>query len=185
MSDQSQYQKMINTMCAEAYQRIDSNYVDSLDALGIPHIFGNLIADLPQGAHQELIKCVIKCSIRDLKQYGLTRIYLISHNAKAPTHEDSKYDFFIVTQQTLPNSLTSNNQLLNEWLKQKRDFNMKVKLMFIDEGSYLIRKDSCQNGHCEIALKTGTRCEDNNCLCLPFLAEHQGFQLLFIEPNQK
>ena len=183
MSNQSQYEQLIKAMYAKAYRRIDEHFVHALDALNIPHIFGNVIADLPKYAHHELIKQIIKCSLRDLKKYELAGIYLLTSRATNLSSDMLVGDFFIVTKQPLPSSLINSNQLLNKWRLEGGELTANVKVIFSDEANYLIRKDGCFNGKCEVEHKTGLRCKANQCICWPALAQRQGFQLLFIDPN--
>lgn len=181
MEKKSHYDKMIKAMCRKAYTCIDNNYVNSLDALHIPHIFGNPIADLPPHAHLDVLKYIIKCSITDLNKYGLTGVYLIGSRVKTPTDDNDDHDFFIVTKRALPASLTDNNQLLNKWRREGRALTTRVDVTFSAEENYLARKDVCCNGRCEIEHNTGVKCAQNKCLCFPCVAQHQGFPLLFID----
>lgn len=178
MSKKSQYEKKIKTLCSEAYKSIDNNYVHSLDALHIPHIYGNVIADLPENTHPGLISYIIKCTLRDLQQYQLTNIYLIVDNA-----EPSKHDFFIVTKHALPQSLTDKQCLLNQWRRQEHQLTQGNNVIFCDQVNYLARKDVCTGDSCEAELNTGVKCQGNKCICFPSLAHHQGFPLLFIDAN--
>ena len=183
MSTKSQYKKMINTLCFDAYKCIDDNYVHSLDALNIPHIFGNVIADLPENIHIDVIKYIIECSIRDLKKYGLIRIFFIASRAKTSRDDPQVNDFFIVTKQAPPDSLTDNDQLLNTWRQEGCELTTQINVIFCDEANYLARKAFCVNGRCEVEYHTGVKCEENKCFCFPSLAQHQGVQLLFIDVN--
>ena len=183
MNNKYQYEKTIKTMCHKAYRCIDNNYVNALDALHIPHLFGNPIADLPPHAHLDVLKHIIKCSIRDLKEYGLAGVYLIGSRAKTLVDENDDHDFFIVTKHKLPTSLTDDNQLLNKWLGEGKTLTTRVNVTFTDQQDYCARKDSCCNGRCEIEHNTGVKCKQNKCLCFPCVAQHQGFPLLFIDVN--
>ncbi|WP_281560981.1 hypothetical protein [Thalassomonas sp. RHCl1] len=178
MSKKSQYEKKIKTLYSDAYKCIDKNFVNALDALHIPHIYGNIITELPENAPPDLISYIIKCSLKDLQQYELTGIYLINDNL-AP----SKPSFFIVTRQTLPESLTDKEHLLNQWRRQAQQLAPALDVIFCDEMNYLARKDVCTGGRCEAELNTGEKCPESRCICFPYLAHHEGFQLLFIDVN--
>ncbi|WDE02672.1 hypothetical protein [Thalassomonas actiniarum] len=178
MSKKSQYEKKIKTLYSDAYKCIDKNFVLALDALHIPHIYGNIIADLPESVPPNLISYIIKRSLRDLQQYELTGIYLIT-DSLAP----SKPDFFIVTRQTLPESLTDKEQLLNQWRREEQQLAAAINVIFCDEMNYLARKDVCTGSKCEAELNTGVKCRKSHCICFPYLAHHQGFPLLFINVN--
>ncbi|WDE09038.1 hypothetical protein SG34_030135 [Thalassomonas viridans] len=188
MSNQSQYEKMIETMYARAYKRIDQNYVESLDALNIPHVFGNLIADLPGYAHGGVISHVIKSSLRNLSKYQLAKIFLMPARAAgtktqagATAEEEAGHEFLIVTKQALPDALTDREHLLNEWRKEGKHLTSNFNVTFTDETDYLARKEFCTGGKCHAEQNTGIRCKDDLCICLPSLACNRGFELLFID----
>ena len=181
MGSKSQYEKEIDTLCKDSYQRIDYNFVQSLDALHIPHIYGNVIADFPEYASHEVIRYVIACCLRDLKNYELSAIYLFGSGAIRPGKDKPEQEFFVITKQLLPASLTDNDNLLNQWRQAGGALTSDINVVFCDEANYLARKDSCNDGWCEAEHNTGVKCEKDSCICLPSLVSRRGFKLLFID----
>jgi len=181
MSKQSQYEKKVERICEHAYLCIDRNYVAALELINIPHIFGNVITDLPHYADVDVLEYIIKCCLRDLTEFQLVTIFLLPKSTETSAGDTAEHTFLVVTKQALSGSLSAEDSLLNQWRRDGETLTSNFMITFTDEANYLARKDACANGKCEAQQHTGARCHKALCACLPSLAYHKGFELVFID----